>query len=61
MSNEQSPRVYSQTQFKVLATHPETGEEVVVISSKFENSLSAVCGALGRLGIEFRQVRVESS
>lgn len=57
MTQETTEKRYSDQQYKVIAVHPETGENVVVINTKFQHSLSAVCGALSALGIEFRQVK----
>ena len=51
----QEPTRYDSPQMRIVAQHPTTKEEVVVLSTKFEHSLSAVAGALGRLGITFRQ------
>lgn len=55
--SETKPRTstYDAPQMRIVATHPQSGEEVVVINTKFEHSLSAVASALGRLGITFRQ------
>ncbi len=56
-ANTGAPRQYSDQQYKIIAKHPETGEDVQVINTKFQHSLQAVCGALAVLGIEFTQLR----